>query len=290
MGVAVKQDFECGSGPFLQPSATVACPVQRCVLLLLFFPFLSPQIVLVGDASVGKSSILMRFTQDEFDPSISASIGVDFKIKTLKAANGKTAKISIWDTAGQERFRTLTSSYYRGAHGIIMVFDVTRAESFTGLSAWLEEIEMYTGGGGAGGGAGHSEVVSVDGQSWREGNNAGSSSSSSFNDFASLFRFGPLQVKVLVGNKTDRAAERVVSTKEAEAWAREKGMLFLESSAKNASGVKEVFEELVARILDTPSLLAGTAPPSAAARAGLIRPEAPKPPIAETGTGGGCCS
>jgi Ras-related protein Rab-18 len=93
------------------------------------------------------------------------------------------------------------------------------------------------------------------------------------------------QVKLLVGNKIDKAADGAVSTRDGEAWARARGMLFLESSARNPDSVKAVFEEVVARIIETPGLLKDTAPP--AARVGLVRPEAPKPPVAEGG--GGCC-
>ncbi len=94
-------------------------------------------------------------------------------------------------------------------------------------------------------------------------------------------------VKLLVGNKTDLANDRAVSTKEGEAWARSKGMLFLESSAKNAENVRAVFEEVVQKILETPALLATT---TASARTGITRLDAPKPPAAEASGGGGCCS
>ena len=72
------------------------------------------KILLIGDAGVGKSSILLRFTDDAFEEHLASTIGVDFKVKTVHM-RGKTLKLTIWDTAGQERFRTLTSSYYRGA-------------------------------------------------------------------------------------------------------------------------------------------------------------------------------
>merc|ERR1712182_16612 len=84
------------------------------------------KILLVGDSGVGKSSVLLRFTQNEFE-DMSPTIGVDFKLKMMNVEDERL-KLTIWDTAGQERFRTLTSSYYRGAHGIIFVYDVTRQE------------------------------------------------------------------------------------------------------------------------------------------------------------------
>ncbi|GER28942.1 RAB GTPase homolog C2A [Striga asiatica] len=100
------------------------------------------KLLLIGDSAVGKSSLLLSFIN--LSPQdLSPTIGVDFKIKLLTAA-GKRLKLTIWDTAGQERFRTLTSSYYRGAHGIILVYDVTRRESFTNLSTtWIKELDCY---------------------------------------------------------------------------------------------------------------------------------------------------
>ena len=100
------------------------------------------KLLLIGDAGVGKSSILLRFTDDAFEEHLASTIGVDFKVKTV-TMRGKTLKLTIWDTAGQERFRTLTSSYYRGCHGIILVFDVTDRSSFEHVRMWLDEIELY---------------------------------------------------------------------------------------------------------------------------------------------------
>ena len=81
------------------------------------------KLVLIGDTGVGKSCILLRFADDAFTESYISTIGVDFRFRTIKVEN-KTVKLQIWDTAGQERFRTITSAYYRGADGIIMVYDV----------------------------------------------------------------------------------------------------------------------------------------------------------------------
>ncbi|KAF7213612.1 ras-related protein Rab-18 [Nothobranchius furzeri] len=100
------------------------------------------KILIIGESGVGKSSLLLRFTDDTFDPEQSATIGVDFKVKTI-SVDGNKAKLAIWDTAGQERFRTLTPSYYRGAQGVILVYDVARRETFTKLDNWLNELETY---------------------------------------------------------------------------------------------------------------------------------------------------
>ncbi len=100
------------------------------------------KLLLIGDSGVGKSCILLRFADDTYTESFISTIGVDFKIRTIEV-EGKVIKLQIWDTAGQERFRTITSSYYRGAHGIIMVYDITETESFKNVSNWNNEIAKY---------------------------------------------------------------------------------------------------------------------------------------------------
>ncbi|KAF7146964.1 hypothetical protein RHSIM_Rhsim03G0089100 [Rhododendron simsii] len=150
---------------------------------------------------------------------------VDFKIKLL-TVGGKRLKLTIWDTAGQEKFRTLTSSYYRGAQGIILgkpsaiyvmgvfelVYDVMRRETFTNLSdVWAKELDLH-----------------------------------STNQDC---------VKMLVGNKVDLESERVVSREEGIELAKEHGCLFLECSAKTRENVGQCFEELALKIMEVPSLL-----------------------------------
>lgn len=100
------------------------------------------KVLIIGDSGVGKSALLLRFTEDTFSDYYISTIGVDFKIRTIEQ-DGKYIKLQIWDTAGQERFRTITSSYYRGAHGIMIVYDVTDPESFTNIKQWLTEISRY---------------------------------------------------------------------------------------------------------------------------------------------------
>uniref|UniRef100_A0A452XJJ0 GTP-binding protein n=1 Tax=Aegilops tauschii subsp. strangulata TaxID=200361 RepID=A0A452XJJ0_AEGTS len=100
------------------------------------------KLLLIGDSSVGKSCLLLRFADDAYVDTYISTIGVDFKIRTVEL-DGKSVKLQIWDTAGQERFRTITSSYYRGAHGIIIVYDVTDRESFNNVKQWLSEIDRY---------------------------------------------------------------------------------------------------------------------------------------------------
>jgi len=97
---------------------------------------------LIGDSGVGKSCLLLRFADDNFTDSYISTIGVDFRFRTV-TIDKKTVKLQIWDTAGQERFRTITSAYYRGADGIIMVYDVTSPESFDHVEEWLSEVDRY---------------------------------------------------------------------------------------------------------------------------------------------------
>lgn len=99
------------------------------------------KLLIIGDSGVGKSSLLLRFADNTFSGSYITTIGVDFKIRTIDI-EGEKVKLQIWDTAGQERFRTITSTYYRGTHGVIVVYDVTNGDSFANVKRWLHEIEQ----------------------------------------------------------------------------------------------------------------------------------------------------
>ena len=108
------------------------------------------KIVLIGNSGVGKSSILYRFSEDKWEEKFVPTIGVDFVsilnkflYQNLKAMeiDGKKIKLQIWDSAGQEKFRNINTSYYKGANGILVVYDITNRESFDGLNSWLIEIE-----------------------------------------------------------------------------------------------------------------------------------------------------
>eukprot|EP00118_Oscarella_pearsei_P000542 m.5203 g.5203 ORF g.5203 m.5203 type:complete len:213 (+) comp12487_c0_seq2:561-1199(+) len=101
------------------------------------------KVVLVGDMHVGKTCIVQRFKCDTFIEHHSGTIGVDFTMKTMKVG-GKMIKIQIWDTAGQERFRTITQSYYRSAHGVIIAYDITKMESFLHVTQWLDDVRKYS--------------------------------------------------------------------------------------------------------------------------------------------------
>jgi len=161
------------------------------------------KLVLIGDSGVGKSCLLLRFADDAFTESYISTIGVDFRFRTVKIDN-KTVKLQIWDTAGQERFRTITSAYYRGADGIIMVFDVTSMESFDHVNDWLKEVNRYA----------------------AEGT-----------------------VKLLVGNKSDRTADKVVTESKAKEFADELGIPFIETSAKSSKNVEEAFLTMAGELI-----------------------------------------
>ena len=98
------------------------------------------KVLLIGNSSVGKSSLLLRFVDNQWSDLFVPTIGVDFKIRTMEIDN-KNVKLQIWDTAGQERFKNITASYYRGAHGIFVVYDISDTVSFKNINNWLIEIE-----------------------------------------------------------------------------------------------------------------------------------------------------
>jgi len=100
------------------------------------------KIILVGDTKVGKSALMIRYVDETFTESMLSTIGVDFKMKSF-TRNNKNIKIQLWDTAGQERFRSIISSFYRGAHAVIVCFDLTNRESFEHIVQWLNEIMKY---------------------------------------------------------------------------------------------------------------------------------------------------
>ncbi|KAK1373777.1 Ras-related protein RGP1 [Heracleum sosnowskyi] len=100
------------------------------------------KIVLIGDSAVGKSQLLARFARNEFNLDSKATIGVEFQTRTL-SIDHKTVKAQIWDTAGQERYRAVTSAYYRGAVGAMLVYDITKRQSFDHVVRWLEELRGH---------------------------------------------------------------------------------------------------------------------------------------------------
>ena len=102
------------------------------------------KVLIIGNSSVGKSNILLRYTENVFNESFLPTIGVDFKIKNV-TVKGQKVKLNIWDTAGQERFKTITSTYYKGSHGIALVYDITDKESFNAIHNWVGEVKKHAG-------------------------------------------------------------------------------------------------------------------------------------------------
>lgn len=100
------------------------------------------KVVLIGDSGVGKSNLLLRFTKNDFLMESKSTIGVEFATRTLKVS-GKTIKAQIWDTAGQERYRAITSAYYRGAVGALLVYDITKKQTFDNTERWLSELREH---------------------------------------------------------------------------------------------------------------------------------------------------
>jgi len=100
------------------------------------------KLLLIGDSGVGKSAVLVRFADDTFSTNYISTIGIDFKIRTLEL-EGKRIKLQIWDTAGQERFKTITTAYYRGAMGILLVYDVTDEKTFNSITSWMSAIKQH---------------------------------------------------------------------------------------------------------------------------------------------------
>lgn len=165
------------------------------------------KILLVGDSSVGKSSLLLRYCNSKFSSAFTVTIGVNFKSQIIQY-NGRRYKLQIWDTAGQERFRTITPAYYKSAMGVVLVYDTTSLETFENLNYWIESLE-----------------------------NCSDSEST---------------VKILVGNKTDNLqSARQVSEQKGRNLAQVFGIPFFEISAKDNTGVEEIFNRLAEMIIES---------------------------------------
>ncbi len=98
------------------------------------------KILVIGESSVGKTCLLLRYTEDTFNASHLATIGIDFKLKELMI-DDKLIKLQIWDTAGQDRYKSITKTYYKGSQGIVLVYDVTSMDTFEKIQHWIKQIE-----------------------------------------------------------------------------------------------------------------------------------------------------
>ncbi|XP_049637924.1 ras-related protein Rab-2A isoform X1 [Suncus etruscus] len=159
--------------------------------------------IIIGDTGVGKSCLLLQFTDKRFQPVHDLTIGVEFGARMI-TIDGKQIKLQIWDTAGQESFRSITRSYYRGAAGALLVYDITRRDTFNHLTTWLEDARQHS----------NSNMV--------------------------IMLIGNKSI-YLVTEPCDLESRREVKKEEGEAFAREHGLIFMETSAKTASNVEEAF-------------------------------------------------
>ncbi|CAF0856916.1 unnamed protein product [Adineta ricciae] len=168
------------------------------------------KILVIGESSVGKSSLMTRFVDETFQATFIPTIGVDFKVRTIMIDNYQ-CKVQIWDTAGQERFRVITTTYYRDAAGVIVVYDVTNHETFSRVCRWLDEIKKYC----------DDNIIKV-----LVGNKA---------DVISV---------------EDSPVQKVVSTEQAQQYAQEMNIPFFETSAKDNKNVDILFHTIARLALD----------------------------------------
>ncbi|CBZ50779.1 rab22a, member RAS oncogene family, related [Neospora caninum Liverpool] len=161
------------------------------------------KLVLLGDTSVGKSCLVVRFAKDEFYEYQESTIGAAFMTQSVDLGSC-IVKFEIWDTAGQERYRSLAPMYYRGAAAAVVVYDISNRDSFQGAKSWVQELQTV-------------------------------------NDRSNV-------VIALAGNKEDLGAERQVPKQEAQQYADEHGILFIETSAKTGHNVNELFYEIAAAL------------------------------------------
>jgi len=165
------------------------------------------KLVLLGESSVGKSSLVLRFVKGQFLDYQESTIGAAFLTQTV-CLNDTTVKFEIWDTAGQERYHSLAPMYYRGAQAAIVVYDITNYDSYDRAKKWVKELQ-------------------------RQGN--------------------PNIVIALAGNKVDLATKRKIETEEAQTYSDENGILFMETSAKTAANVNELFVAIAKKLPKTQS-------------------------------------
>ncbi|KAH9930666.1 ras-domain-containing protein [Fomitopsis serialis] len=209
--------------------------------------------IITGDSAVGKSSLLVRLTDQRFLANPDPTLGVEFgsKLITIPEEN-KVVKLQCWDTAGTESFRSITRSYYRGAAGCLLVYDVTQRQTFVNARSWLADVREHA---------------------------------------------DPHLTCILVGNKIDLCSEdahgqgrrtREVSMEEAEIWAKEEGMLFVEASARSGENVDAAFEQATRDILD--KIRRGVFDDDRSPGVKLSKPSTSEVALDASQAGGHCCT
>ena len=163
------------------------------------------KILTLGDATVGKSSIVLRYSDNKFNDTILSTIGVDSKRKIIKV-NGEKIKVSIWDIAGQEKFQNIVKQYYNGANGVLLIYDITSKKSFDKIQFWYDDLSKNS-------------------------------------NIEELFI-------CLVGNKLDLKKTRVITIEEAKEYAKKLDVPYFEVSAKSGEGIKELFDDIIKKIMD----------------------------------------
>eukprot|EP00898_Chlorokybus_atmophyticus_P002862 jgi/Chlat1/3577/Chrsp234S03599 len=178
------------------------------------------KVVLIGDSGVGKSNLLSRFTRNEFCLESKSTIGVEFATRSIQV-DGKTIKAQIWDTAGQERYRAITSAYYRGAVGALLVYDITKAVTYENVERWLKASWR-----GVIHNLMHERKHAVELRDHADSN----------------------IVIMLVGNKSDLRHLRAVTTEDASSFAEKEGLSFIETSALESTNVELAFQKILTEI------------------------------------------
>ena len=163
------------------------------------------KILTLGDTLVGKSSIVLRFSDNRFDDNQLATIGIDYKTKYIKVKDA-SVKVLLWDTAGQETFRNIARQYYKGANGVLLIYDVCDRKTYERIGFWMDELKQN-------------------------------------NEIEQLYI-------ILVGNKIDLEEKRVVTREEAEKYAEDNNINYLEVSAKTGEGILDLFNEVTKGTMD----------------------------------------